>query len=228
MPDLVLSVIGGALIGSVVYLALTGFSSLIFKNTSQQSIGVVRFGYGAMGAVLGAVFGLINIWVLFLLIRLLGTIAGNNRQYPAVSEHRAPPAPKPAWVRGVVSIKESFEHGSSGAIAERVDPIPEKIYATLGKAMQMLSNEQAMNRFLAYPGIKPLIQNARIAALQKDPAIMRDMLNRDFMGLLRNEQIVKAVNDPEIVALIGKFDIEKALDYAISKPENRDPVPGRR
>jgi hypothetical protein len=229
MPDLVLRVIGGALIGIVIFSLVTGVSALVFKKTSQQSIGVVRFGYGAMGAVLGAVFGVINVWVFFVLIRLFGTIAEHKQPAVAAAMHRRPPqAEEPQWVRGIVALKTAFEQGQSGAIAERVDPIPEKFYATMGKAMQMISNEQAASRFLAYPGIKPLTQNARIAALQNDPAILRDLLNRDFLALLRNEQLVKVANDPEVMALIGKFDVEKALDYAISKPDNREPVPERR
>ncbi len=69
------------------------------------------------------------------------------------------------------------------------------------------------------PGVKPLLANQKIAALQNDPEIARDIMKRDYLGLLRNSHILAAANDCEIGELMRKFEFEKALDYAIRKPE---------
>ncbi len=50
---------GALLLGLGVYLALTILAAIVFKKTGQQSVGVIRFGYGFGGAALGAFAGLL-------------------------------------------------------------------------------------------------------------------------------------------------------------------------
>ena len=38
-----------------------------------------------------------------------------------------------------------------------------------------------------------------------------------FLDLLRNQRIIDAANDPTLADRIKKFDLQKALDYAIQK-----------
>ncbi|MES2569643.1 MAG: hypothetical protein V4710_06260, partial [Verrucomicrobiota bacterium] len=128
LPDRILTVVGGVLIGLLLFSAVTGFAALVFKKTSQQSVGVVRFGYGAMGAVFGAFFGLLNVWVFFLVIRLLGTIAQNGIEKQAARAPRFPVhSAQPAWMHGLVEVKKTFDEGATGRIAGRLDPVPEQV-----------------------------------------------------------------------------------------------------
>ena len=83
----------------------------------------------------------------------------------------------------------------------------------------MISNEQSIDRFLAYPGVKTLTQHPKIAALQSDPEIAKHLVAQDYFALVRNEHIIRAANDREIGELMAKFEFEKALDYALAKPK---------
>ena len=83
----------------------------------------------------------------------------------------------------------------------------------------MVSDEKSVDRFLSYPGAKTLLAHPKIAALQNDPDITRDIVSRNYFALIRNPHIIAASNDAEIAELMRKFEFEKALDYAIRRPE---------
>jgi hypothetical protein len=116
-------------------------------------------------------------------------------------------------------MKQSLEQGPAGAMVQQVDPIPGTLYGLLHKLGMMVSDDKRVDRFLSYPGVKPLLAHPKIAALQNDPVITRDIVNRNYLALLRNPRIVTAANDTEIGELMRKFEFEKALDYALRPPE---------
>jgi hypothetical protein len=60
--------------------------------------------------------------------------------------------------------------------------------------------------------------------LQKDPDIARDLVAGNYLALVRNDRIIRAANDQEIAELMSKFEFEKALDYALRKPEKQPPT----
>ncbi len=227
VPSGLSAVVGGAILGLLVYLVLSFFGAVLFKKTSQQSLGVVRFGYGLAGAVIGGLMGLFVVWIAILGIRLLGTIAKTQieaaHQPPSANHGKlfSKPAPKPPGflVVALARIKDSLEQGTTGTVVEHVDPIPGTLYSLLNRVGQMISNEQSIDRFLAYPGVKTLTQHPKIAALQSDPEIAKFLAAQDYFSLVRNEHIIRAANDREIGELMAKFEFEKALDYALSKPK---------
>ncbi len=112
-------------------------------------------------------------------------------------------------------MKQSLEQGPAGVVVQQVDPIPGSLYTILHKLGVMASDEKSMDRFLNYPGAKQITQHPKIAALQNDPDITRDILNHDFLNLIRNRRIIAAANDAEITELLRKFEFEKALDQAL-------------
>ena len=111
-------------------------------------------------------------------------------------------------------------------MVQQVDPIPGTLYGILHKLGLMVSDEHSVQRFLSCPGVKPLLAHPKIAALQNDPEIAQEIMKRDYFGLLRNSHILAAANDSEIGELMRKFEFEKALDYAIRKPE-KEPAKAR-
>ena len=129
-------------------------------------------------------------------------------------------------ILGLAHMKQSLEQGAAGSMMQQVDPIPGTLYGILHKLGIMASDTNSQQRFLTYPGVKPLLDNPKIAALQNDPEIVQDLMNRDYFGLLRNSHILAAANDSEIGELMRKFEFEKALDYAIRKPE-KEPAKAR-
>ena len=230
-PEKALGVISAAVVGLGVYFSVSVLGKILFKKTSQQIGSMVRFGYGASGAAVGALYGFFLVWIAILTIRLLGSVAesriavGTNPQFAAGKPSPTPgptpeAAPEPgAMVLGLAHMKQSLEQGAAGSMVQQVDPIPGTLYGILHKLGMMVSDDHRVERFLSYPGVKPLLANPKIAALQNDPEIARDLMNRDYFGLLRNSHILAAANDSEIGELMRKFEFEKALDYAIGKPE---------
>ena len=229
VPSGLSGVAGGAALGLLVYLGFTIVTAIIFKKTSQQNVGVVRFGYGMAGAAIGGLMGLFVVWIAVLGIRVLGTVAKTQieaAKHPVASargktgQKPIPQAPG-SIVRGLARIKESLEQGAAGAVVEQVDPIPGTLYSLLTKVGQMISNEQSIDRFLSYPGVKTLTQHPKIAALHDDPDIAKNLIAQNYIALVRNEHIIRAANDREIGELMAKFEFEKALDYALAKPKGQ-------
>jgi uncharacterized membrane protein required for colicin V production len=229
-PERVLAVFGAVLLGFVVYLCIMLVGAIAFKKTAQQSVGIVRLGYGMAGAVFGGLYGLFLVWIAVLAIRLLGSVAESQiaaERQPRLVHSSSKPSPTPlpppaaagAVVRGLAHMKQSLEQGAAGAMVQQVDPIPGTLYSILHKLGMMVSDEKSVDRFLKYPGVKPLLAHPKIAALQNDPDITRDILNGNYLALLRNRQILSAANDTEIGELMRKFEFEKALDYALRGAE---------
>jgi hypothetical protein len=223
-PDRVLSVVGGALLGFGVYVVFAAFSGLVFKRTEHQSSRLIRYGFGLSGALLGAVFGLFLVLVSVVGIRVLGSLAEHE-----LTEHSGPGAksrhvPANPVATRLAEMKVSLEQGAAGTVVEKVDPIPGKVYETLGKVGQIVGNADKMERFIGNPKIRALASNPKIVALQKDPEIAKAAEAQDYMALLRNPRLVEALNDPEVMKLLGTVDFEKALDFALKpaqKPAGR-------
>ena len=232
-PEAILTLCGGALLGMVVFVSISLVGAILFKKTSEQSVGLVRFGYGISGAAVGALFGIFLVWIAILAVRLLGSVAETQiaaskrpRASAQIATPRRGPAPTPPGdiVLGLAHMKHSLEQGTAGAVVQQVDPIPGSLYLILTKLGLMVSNEQSVERFLSCPGVKPLLDHPKISALQNDPEITRDILARNYFALLRNSRIVAAANDLEIGELMRKFEFEKALDYSLQRhAENRAP-----
>jgi hypothetical protein len=94
--------------------------------------------------------------------------------------------------------------------------VPQRIYLILEKMTRVISSVDSMRRFVMYPGTRILSENPRIVALQRDPDIAKDVGSRNFLSLLANPKIVAAVNDPHLEGLVKRFELEKALDYALA------------
>jgi hypothetical protein len=230
LPERALTVLGAVVMGFVIYCCITLLGVIAFTKTSQQKPGLLRLGYGASGAICGGLYGLFLVWITVLAIRLLGSVAETQlsvtyrpRHIAGGGKAAATPAPRPeqpsAMIRTLAHMKESLEEGPTGAVVQQVDPIPGTLYGVLRKLGVMVSDEKSVDRFLSYPGVKPLLSHPKIAALQNDPEIARDIAERNYFALVRNPHIIAAANDTEIAGLMQKFEFEKALDYAIRRPE---------
>jgi hypothetical protein len=134
-----------------------------------------------------------------------------------------PAEPSPVS-RSLVEMKHALEHGAAGAVVDHVDPIPGSLYSVLTKVGQMMTSEHSVERFMKHPGVKPLTEHPKIVALQRDPVIAREVLARNYLALIRNENIVAAANDAELGVLLRKLEFEKALDHALRKPEKQEHV----
>lgn len=222
-PDLVLSLVSGALLALLVYALITGIGAVLFKKTSQQSVGMVRLVYGITGAVLGIFFGLFSVWLIVVGIRATGAIASAevHRGITPSAAIRAPAAPPaatpPPLVASLAKLKNSLELGSLGEVVKGVDVVPATTYQALGKLGAVVSDPRSAARFITYPGTQRLSENPRILALRDDPEIIDLVQRQRFLELLQNPKLIDALNDPQLAAEAQSFDFQKALDYALKK-----------
>jgi uncharacterized membrane protein required for colicin V production len=215
-PDRLLTILGGFLLGFFTYIAISMLAALLFKRTAQQSVGLVRFGFGLAGAVLGVAFGIFLTVVLAVAIRLVGSVAEVSASSTEANAAQFAPG---AWTSGLASLKQTLEQGPAGAMLQKVDPVPDRVYDTLNKVGQMAVRPDSLERFAGDPNVKSIAVHPKIVALQNDPEIVKAVHEHDFMTLLRHPRIVAAANDPEVLKLIGAFDFENALDFALRSPE---------
>lgn len=226
-PDLVLSVVSGAVLALLVYAVINGAGAILFKRTNQQGVGMIRFLYGLSGAALGVLFGLLSVWLIVVGIRSVGAIANAETRSETVqpaAPHPQPrlaplakPAAPPPLVASLAKMKNSLELGSLGEVVKSADVVPATTYQALGKLGAVVSDPRSAARFLSYPGAQRLTQNPRIRALRDDPEIIELIQQQRFLDLLQNPKLIDAMNDPALAAEVRSFDFQKALDYAVGK-----------
>jgi hypothetical protein len=203
-PEMITQIGGGVILAMFVFFGINAIGAMLFKKDCSQGSRVARIGHGLAGAM---------IWAGVLAIRLLGTVAEAEVRHQeaaatAPAGRRGIPEQGPAMiagvnsvVRGLASMKQSLESGSTGAMVEYVDPVPVHVYTVLRKVARLLAEPERAELFLACPGAKIITDHPKIVALREDPVITRDLLAQNYLALLSNEHIVRAASDPEIGAL---------------------------
>ena len=208
-PDPVLAVVGGVAVGVGIYIGILSVSAVLFKSTGDQDFALIRFGYGLAGMVMGLAVGVVFLGAALVGVRVSG----------AVLEGRASARPGRAASGGLVELRAGLESGFLGGLLRWVDPVSEEVYAVLVKAGQVTATPAGMQRFLSNPEWKRVLGDRRLQELQRDPVLVREILEGRFVEVLRNPRVVGMVNDVELRGRLGGVDLEKALDYALSKPE---------
>jgi hypothetical protein len=228
MPDIVISLVAGAILALVVYFAINTIGAILFKRTGQQSAGTVRLLYGISGAVAGIFFGLFTVWLVVIAIRSLGAVADAQVKVQAAAKNK-PGSPtarrfsnpqhsqEPALLDSLAKLKNSIELGPLGEVVKGADIVPDSTYETLGKVGQVVSSPQNAERFLSYPGAKELTENPKIIALRDDPEIMRMIQEGRILDLMQNPRILDAMNDQDLIKGLKAFQLQHALDYATKR-----------
>ena len=225
-PDFILQCLGGMIVAMGVYLFISLIGGILFKRTAHQDVGLVWFFYGITGAALGFAFGLVLVLFVVDAVRLLGGMA--EAKFTAAAPA---PTPKPSvfhsihpsktdcpvWLGELVGVKKYLEKGVAGEILQTLDPVPKRVYVMSAQVGRMVSNPQSVERFLSYPGAQELTALPEITALRQDPDILNALRDRHYEMLLKNPKLVALANDPKIAAKLKRFDVEKALAYALAK-----------
>jgi len=218
-PELLFSAPLGLLVGLATYVAVIFVGGLLFKRTDQQANGLVRLAYGAGGAITGILFGLIILWSSITAIRALGALA-----VARIESSRPGGQAPPAIAGSLARLKASIELGPSGEVVKKADILPDEAYGLITKVARLSGDPQAVARLASYPGFQDILSNPKIVALTADPDIVAAAQKGDFLSLLQNKRILETAGDPELAKILSGFQFEKALDYAIGKPqENQKP-----
>jgi len=228
MPDIVLSILGGALLALAVYASITSLGMIFFRRTGQQNASLLRLIYAISGAAIGLFFGAFLFWMIVVSVRAVGALAdaqlrGRLNSSAAgldafeVRRHSLPQPEESTLAALLTRLKNSLELGAIGNAITQTDPVPSKIYEMLGKVGNVVSNPESAQKFLTFPGAHELSEHPRIVALRDDPEISDMIEQRRFLDLLRDQRIIDAANDPALASQIKKFDLQRALDYAVQQ-----------
>jgi uncharacterized membrane protein required for colicin V production len=242
IPDVALSVVAGGALALIVYTIINSLGTILFRRTRQHDSGFVRLVYGAGGAVLGFFFGAFLVWMVVVGVRMTGAVADaqvREQSVASVSDLRElrgqamhavdvrrrvladPNEESEPLMTLLARLKNSLEMGVIGDVVKRTDVVPPKTYETLGELGQVASNPKNAERFLSFSGVRELSEHPKIVALRNDPEILEMIAQGRLVDLLQNEKIINAANDPELIEQLKKFDVKRALDYAVG-PESRE------
>ena len=238
MPDIAISMLGGALLGLIIYFIITVIGAIVFKRTNQQSSRIVRWFYGSTGALLGLFFGAFFVWLIVVGVRSLGAIADakvrtdaaiapdqsessttSRRIHMRLADVDLANAESGPLLELLARLKNSIELGTVGDVVKTTDVVPESTYQTLGKIGLIFSNPESAARFLSYPGARELSDHPKIVALRSDPEIIEMISQGRYFDLLHDPRVIDAANDPTLAERVTKFDLQRALDYAAAKEE---------
>ena len=229
MPDIVLSILGGAVLALAVYASITSLGMIFFRRTGQQKASLLRLIYAVSGAVIGLFFGAFFFWMIVVSVRAIGTLAdaqlrGRSNSSTVglhafeIGRHSLPKPEEESTLAALLTrLKNSLELGAIGNAIRRTDLVSSKTYEVLGKVGNVFSNPERAQKFLSFPGVHELSEHPKIVALRDDPEISDMIAQRRFLDLLQDQRIIDAANDPALASQIKKFDLQKALDYATRK-----------
>jgi uncharacterized membrane protein required for colicin V production len=235
MPDPVLAILCSAALAVVAYMLVSGVGTILFKRTSQQESGLLYLIYGFSGAILGLFFGIFLLWLTVASVRTIGALAEGQAggRSGAAAHGTQDPTSRALDVRrrflsepedgmqmlatSLARLKNSLELGLLGSALKNTDPVSQRTYETLEKAGSVLSNPERTQKFLTFPGARELAEHPKIIALRSDPEIADLIAQGRFLDLLQNPRVIDVANDPVLAKRIKKFDIQRALDYALEK-----------
>lgn len=232
LPDPILAVLGGAILAAILFAAINLTGAFLFKKTAQQQSRLVRLIWGSTGAFLGILLGLFTIWLVFAGIRMVGSVAEARLQAQKAPANAAaqpngsaqsqsdsvPPRvlPNPLMTM-LADMKSSLERGRVGEVVRTIDPLPPALYRALEKAGEVASNVQSAERFFSFPGAREISEHPKVVALRNDPRVKELIADGRIFELMKNQRMIDAMNDPALQARVKKFDLERALDYALKK-----------
>lgn len=227
LPDPILAILGGAILGFILFAAINLIGAFLFKRTAQHSSPVIRLIWGIAGALLGILLGVFTLWLTFTGIRMVGSVAQARLHTPnppsiatrpnGIAEPAAEQSPSNPLMTMVADMKSSLESGHVGAAVRAVDPLPLTLYRGLEKAGEVASNPESAERFLSFPGAREISEHPKVVALRNDRQIMDLIASGQVFELMKNQHVIDALNDPSLQARIKRFDFERALDYALQK-----------
>jgi uncharacterized membrane protein required for colicin V production len=230
LPDPILAVVGGAILAFILFAAINLIGAFLFKKTAQQPSSVIRLIWGITGAFLGVLLGVFTLWLTFTGIRMIGSVAQAGWHTPSspgiatnpsgTSDPAASVSPPNPLMTMLANMKSSLESGHVGQTVRAVDPLPPTLYRGLEKAGEVASNPQSAERFLSFPGAREISEHPKIVALRNDRQVMQLIASGQIFELMKNQRMIDALNDPSLQARIKKFDLERALDYALQKNSN--------
>ncbi len=181
MPDIVLSILAGAVLALVIYALVTSLGMILFKRTGQQNSKLVQLVYGFAGAAVGLFFGAFVLWMIVVSVRAIGAVADAQVRSRSASVYVGPSTTSQAlevrrrflaestegsaaFAVSLARLKNSLELGPLGNAVKQIDPVSSESYDTLGKFAGVFSNPERAQKFLSFPGARQMTRRSLIAS----------------------------------------------------------------
>lgn len=201
LPDPLLELGGGILLGLGFYIAARTAGAIVFKRTAHQSFALLRLLFGLTGAALGVVDAAALLLVLAMSVRVAGTIAEGNPAVPPV----------------LTNLKQKIDDSFLGPLIDSFDPISREHYRTMRVLAGMLSSQRNLARFVS--SIPAAERDPKLVALQNDRQLTEQIQKGSFWDLLKNPKVVGIVNDPKLRELLSSIDSDQGTNRQSPKPK---------
>ena len=225
LPNFLRPLLGGCLVGVLIWGGVSTLSHIIFRKTEDQGFGLIRLFYGFSGAMLGLLSGLTVLALAAWGVRFFGSFAeGLHLGTKSATQAKGRPqlAAEPA---PLVLLKKSIEDSAAGALLWKLDPLSPSVYPRVQKIGQVLTNPSARDRLLADPSMEALARNAKILALKSDPGLQEALRAGNVWEVLRHPKVQLAAADAQLLTQFRTIDLDKILDRAlgVSSPNTSSP-----
>ena len=191
LPDPILTLIAGAVLGAIVFAILNA------RLAGSVAEAQVRSQHAITTGVLQPVW--------------------NRPLQIHDTEPSARDQPPTPLMTTLAELKNSLEAGPIGETLKNVDPLPQGVYRTVERVGEVVSTPESAQRFLRFPGAQQIANDPKMIALRDDPEITNLVSQGRVFDLLQNQRVIDALNDPVLLARLKKFDLDRALDYALTK-----------
>jgi membrane protein required for colicin V production len=189
-----------ALLGILCFYLMTLGSGFLFRRTRDYDLIVSRLISGAGGALLGFIYGLVNVWFLMILIHVIGRVAQD--EVTLQTSRGLAPAPT---VATFARAKASLDLGWLGNLSRWLDPVPASVYDAIDRWSSILSRPDAVKQLMADPVFRPLTNNPTFQALANDPELSNSIEKGDLLGVVTNPKLVQFFTNGEVrQELVGK------------------------
>lgn len=228
LPNFLRPLLGGCLVGALIWGGVSTLSHIIFRRTEDQGFGLIRLFYGFSGAALGLLSGLTVLALAAWGVRFFGSFAeglhqGTKSAIQAKGKGRPHLAPEPA---PLVFLKKSIEDSAAGALLWKLDPLSPGVYPRVQKMGQVLTNPIARDRLLADPSMDALARNAKILALKSDPDLQDALRAGNVWEVLRHPKVQLAAADAQLLTQFRTINLDNILDRALGFSPPGTPSPG--
>jgi uncharacterized membrane protein required for colicin V production len=128
MPDIVLSILAGAVLALVIYAVVTSMGMVLFKRTGEENSQLVHLIYGFAGAIVGLFFGAFALWLIVASVRAVGAVADAQVR----SQARSPEAGQSATLRALDVRRHFLSEPKTGSTALATSLVRLKNRSSLG------------------------------------------------------------------------------------------------
>lgn len=222
-PVFIRPIVAGTLIVLLIWGTVATISSIIFRKTDEQGVGLVRTAYGLGGALLGLLSGLLLLGICAWGVRIAGSLADGLQTGARVkSPSKGQPAQVSTEASALPSLKRIIEESPLSAWIAKADPITPEWYPRLGKIGQILASPAASERLLADPAFATIARSPHLASIRNDPDLQDALRSADLWTLLRNPKVQAAAADTQLRTALSLLDVDRALERAL-RPQNTPP-----